>query len=1197
MHRSFLLRLIVGTLAVTLGLSDATVARAQTRRARTSPGLILETGAPRAFCDALLFTADGNTVLSTGEDKVVRSWELNDDGFATRQSQVLRWPIYREQRGSIFALTPLDPQANRVAIAGFGNPTNLVAVLDRQSGQVVHALADPQTTNVIWKIAISPDGRHLVYGIEDGGLFRWTLADRPAKAVRFAGSGGLSEDRVRLIAFLDDRHFVTVSRGHKQVRIWDVLEPNRPAQVSGEFTEIDNPWRVVLSPDKRWLAATGERVANTDAMPNRVEVLGLHRGGRAGWVAQPHDVRVFGPPRDDAKAASFARVLAFSPDSKQLAVGCHVAPVAKTDQGVFAPPVRSITHVYTLTGGALNRRTKQGLHTEYLIEQIAFRPGHPNQLATAGGANHELRLYDLDGEKLLDEIKGPGSCIWQVAMSQDGKSLGWREGMNRRPTNPNDRAAGPWRAFTLTDESRKVLNHPPADFEPLPPLTECDGWQLQTTGNDWLWRIHGPDDTDVLLDKRLYFAVENQIPQCYTFLKGTGKHPVRLAIGHQWGISLYELRPNNVRLARMLTGHEGKVMSVAPSPDGKLLFSAGRDQAIACWSLEDWPSQSEMGMTLSATDDGRLRVGQVDPGSPAWEAGLTDGDEVRLVGAYEREQVRGLLFDPGKRLKQAAGSTVAAGKIPYRGGQTPMSMDVRKRCSPEEMIELLRRAEPQREYVLVWYNGKTEQSAKTSLRQRPLWRFFPTRADQGSDWVLWRWRDFYYDTNSANADRYIGWHVNAEDPMQAPRFYPLANFSGRGARQDVKGRAVGFHSPAKVWKTILDTFQAPEKVIFPDIEPPALVVSVVQPPGQDATGKAQDLVVRLRGKPRDDLAGQQIVRASLWVNDTLHDTPITINADGSVDQQLTIPCSSLAQGGNVLTFTCFNRQGGRAEARAEVKYQPLDRRVRTLYGLCVGNNDYKQVKWDNALVKDLVYSATDAKAVAQVLREHNKSRLFDHAEVVTILEQDVTADRIRSEIRRIGAKAQKDDLFVLFLSGHGHADEDPQSRKAFLPGTFFYVCRNFDVKKPETKLTARDLHDLLATIKSRKLLLIDACHSGAVGSNAPSDISEGGSAPFLILSACRRDQFANEPVGAALSRGVEPHGLFTQSLLTALGSAEKADGAPRLRTVTASQLGATVQGRIITLLQLLKITEDSEYYQVPEFTPKELPRIEILCRP
>src|SRR5262249_6036728 len=71
----------------------------QGRRQRTSPGLVLETGARHADCDVITFTPDGSRLLAVGDDKVVRSWIVQPERFASPRSFNLRWPIYREQRG------------------------------------------------------------------------------------------------------------------------------------------------------------------------------------------------------------------------------------------------------------------------------------------------------------------------------------------------------------------------------------------------------------------------------------------------------------------------------------------------------------------------------------------------------------------------------------------------------------------------------------------------------------------------------------------------------------------------------------------------------------------------------------------------------------------------------------------------------------------------------------------------------------------------------------------------------------------------------------------------------------------------------------------------------------------------------------------------------------------------------------------
>src|SRR5262249_49866877 len=118
------------------------------------------------------------------------------------------------------------------------------------------------------------------------------------------------------------------------------------------------------------------------------------------------------------------------------------------------------------------------------------------------------------------------------------------------------------------------------------------------------------------------------VPRCYTFLEPKGKKPARLILGHAWGATVYDLRPGNVTVARYLIGHEGEVMSLAPSADGKLLVTASRDQTLCTWSLEDWPTHRELGAGFTMTRDNKLLVRKVDAGSPAWECGLAEGDEI-----------------------------------------------------------------------------------------------------------------------------------------------------------------------------------------------------------------------------------------------------------------------------------------------------------------------------------------------------------------------------------------------------------------------------------------------------------------------------------------------------------------------------------------------------------------------------------------
>src|SRR5262245_53313158 len=124
---------------------------------------------------------------------------------------------------------------------------------------------------------------------------------------------------------------------------------------------------------------------------------------------------------------------------------------------------------------------------------------------------------------------------------------------------------------------------------------------------------------------------------------------------------------------------------------------------------------------------------------------------------------------------------------------------------------------PAKEYIL----AKQRPGMKyliyklTTNRQRPLLRFFATRADNptgGRDWVIWRPRDYFYDT-SANGDRYVGWHVNSRDLDKPPEFYPLERYRGSDFVPGAKGEPSGFHRPDKIWPFVTRAFQDAAKVI------------------------------------------------------------------------------------------------------------------------------------------------------------------------------------------------------------------------------------------------------------------------------------------------------------------------------------------------------------------------------------------------
>ncbi|MFO0878728.1 MAG: caspase family protein [Gemmataceae bacterium] len=1144
----------------------------QERRNRVTPGLVLDTGARHASCDVLFFSPSGLELFAGGDDKVVRVWKVGQQSILPTGGRTLRWPTYREQRGCIFAaaLSPNDA-GKRMAVAGFGVKTGLITVLNRHTGDILHTLEKPLSTQVTTALTWSPDGKYVVFGSADGELFRWEPATGSTSPERFAGPAP-EPNRVRLVAFVDAHHFLAVMTDGK---IWrrDVREPRSASATPLASFQRRHLITAALSPNHRWLIALVQNVTGEKGPASlHGELMDLRNPGRIQQVHLPST-----PGFDLVPTA-----VAFDPTSELFAIGSLEARAVGEGSRDFANVIGGRVHVFRPQEGALRMVNATGLPIGYTVDGLAFRPARKEnpesafQLAVAGGPNHEVRLFDFRGTgKLLSTIRSPGSCLWSVAFSTQGKYLAWRDQLNTRPRHPNDRGAGPWRVFTLDllpgQKVRSILPTPPADFRPVLPLPTVDEWRVQPTSSGFYWRILGPDGTDVTLDRRngLYDERVNQLPRCYTFLPARGAQPPRLAVGHTWGISIYELRPNDVRLARLLVGHESEVMAVGPSPDGKLLLSAGRDQTIACWSLEDWPDNREMG-ALFQERGGTLRVRKVHPGSPGWETGMTDEDEILLVVSKNRTGPGGFAYlTPGQTLKQH-GLVLANPTL----------------VKASEAARLLNAAEPGREYIFVWKHGGKQNIQLTTVRQRPLWRFFPTRAEEGSQWVIWRWRDFYYDTTGPNADRLLGWQVHSENLNVRPAFHPLKNIN---ARRD----GSTFRNPDKIWRYVRLPFQDAQKVLFADIEPPEVQLTVVTTPVTDPKNPKnnRDLELKVVVRPRNNLADRKLSRVVLWLDDSHFEKPPAIDpATGAVETTLVIPRSRLRQGRNEITLAGFNVEGGRAEQTAVVVYDDPTRPRPSLHGLAIGINDYRLVK-NYPRISNLNYSRPDAEAVAAILAQHENSRLFRQAHVETLLDKQTTRQEILTRLRAIATRAKPDDFMVLFLSGHGLSDEHDR---------FIYLSAGSDGDNAASSLNGEDLLRELSSIPCRKLILLDTCHSGSLVSNPLRDLLRDNDR-LRIFTACAIDQQAREPNPSGFKLKPElaryRHGFFTEGILEALGRPELFDKKLGRQTVISSRdLADSIE---TTVGNLLVKFEQSRLNQTPVFVPhpRETRREEILCKP
>ena len=220
--------------------------------------------------------------------------------------------------------------------------------------------------------------------------------------------------------------------------------------------------------------------------------------------------------------------------------------------------------------------------------------------------------------------------------------------------------------------------------------------------------------------------------------------------------------------------------------------------------------------------------------------------------------------------------------------------------------------------------------------------------------------------------------------------------------------------------------------------------------------------------------------------------------------------------------------------------------------LAAGVNAYRA-----AGLKPLTFAVNDAKVIGASLRKPS-GRIYDGVEVTTLVDDEVTAGKLEQAFNNLAQKVTPDDVFVLFMSGHGIT----------VDGRFYYVPSDYVYGREEVTTRAisqEQLQDWLVRIPAfRGVLVVDACQSGSLTDDrvTRSGVEQYTSTQHLneaigraVLSATTDDKPAAEGMGG--------HGAFTYALLEGLSQADaNKDG-----VVDVAELGRFVKTEVPSLTQ------------------------------
>ena len=178
-------------------------------------------------------------------------------------------------------------------------------------------------------------------------------------------------------------------------------------------------------------------------------------------------------------------------------------------------------------------------------------------------------------------------------------------------------------------------------------------------------------------------------------------------------------------------------------------------------------------------------------------------------------------------------------------------------------------------------------------------------------------------------------------------------------------------------------------------------------------------------------------------------------------------------------------------------------------------------------------SATqDIEAIQRVL-QHPEMGGFAEADVTLLKNPD--RQKMEESIEHLFSGRQKDDLVLLFFSGHGITDD---TGKLFLAS-----CQTRKNQKGEliraTAVAASFIHDSMDRTRSkRKVVVLDCCHSGAFaeGLSAKDDgfvdiKSQLGGEGRVVLASSTSTQYSFEQQGSGLS-------VYTRALVEGIETGE-----------------------------------------------------------
>lgn len=971
-------------------------------------------------------------------------------------------------------------------------------------------------SNNVHAVVFAPNGLTLASAGEDGATKLWDVRTRRELRTLKIDTSGINS-----AAYSPDGATLAVAGHDGTVVLWDVALGSELRVLKGHTGPVN---AIAFSPDGRMLASGGAdhtiKLWNP-ASGTQLRTLSAHRDAVTAVAFSPDGLSLASGSVDktiklwDPQSGREMRTLsghsdrlsslAFCPAGKLLASASwdHTLKVWDAAAGrelrtlsghssevwsvACSPNGRMLAsggydHLIKLWDAASGRELHSFAGDTRWVESVAFSPD--GRVLASGGADHSVKLWDAASGEKLSALEGHADFVKSVAFSRNGKLL---------VSGGADRTVKLWRV---------------ADGRELRTIPAHQSWvgSVAFTPDNHSVASRSGDQTikvwDIVTGRELHsFAAGNTGGGSASIAISPDGHMLAAGVTNN-AINLWNIADGS--LLRTLAGHSAAVEAVAFSSDGRMLASGDGHAMIKLWDvaggreLRSLVGHSSWIDAVAFSPDGRtLASGGGDKTIKLWD--VATGRELRSLRGHGTP-VTSVAFAPQAPVLASSDESAVIKLWDVNSGQE---------------LHTLRGHTDLVESVAFSPDGKTLASASSDSTIR-LWdvgsgaeRVRLIAFNDGG--ILQITSQGYYDYQGSGAEEYLNVRVRDE-------------VSGISAYREK------FYRPDLV-QMALSGQQLPDTLPTLNTVKPAPDVALVGAPAE-TDSDSLDLQVSIADR------GGGVGDVRTYVNDSaVSDVQARglTRADGAAGPSNYKIHVRLVPGSNKIQVIAFNADNSvhsvPAESTVNAKYDPAGKPQ--LYALVVGIQSFDNPEYN------LRFSVADATAIADVLKK-KASPLFSKVNIEQLVTQQTTT---KAAIEAALARYQHigpTDVFLFYVASHGMFEGDLATRQYYLIPSNMHDTAMEAIQRDA--VSEVELKRMIGSIPAtRKLLLLDTCHAGAMGDAmmvTTRGMGESAAVNVLssavgstVLSASTSEQEAQEDM--------EGHGVFTWVLLQGLnGSAD-----------------------------------------------------------